>query len=137
TPYEGFGAVTVAKIKSPVGFQGGEYYDEDQIEVPDWCFDQFPKITDPPLLNCQGSGDNFTSSLYSVSKESLLSNSADSQNSSEDEYSNFQSGNMSFYDHFPQNHDELMKNDASIDEKPFEISFQRIKVTLAFFVGGL
>jgi hypothetical protein len=28
-----------------------------------------------------------------------------------------------------------MKNDASIDEKPFEISFQRIKVTLAFFVG--
>ncbi|KAK2417262.1 hypothetical protein P8452_61871 [Trifolium repens] len=127
TPYEGFGAVTIAKIKSSVGFQGGEYYDEDQIEVPDWCFDQFPKITDPPLLNCQGSGDNFTSSLYSVSKESLLSNSADSHNSSEEEYSNFQSGNMSFYNHFPQNHDELMKNDASIDEKPFEISFQRSK----------
>jgi SHAQKYF class myb-like DNA-binding protein len=127
TPYDGFGAVTIAKIKSSVGFQSGEYYDEDQIEVPDWCFDQFPKLTDPPLLNCQGSGDNFTSSLYSVSKESLLSNSADSHNSSEEEYSNFQSGNMSFYNHFPQKHDELMKNDVSIDEKPFEISFQRNK----------
>lgn len=132
TSHDGFGAVSVAKIKSNVSFQGEEYYDEDEIEVPGWCFDQFPKITDPPMLNCQAyGGDNFTTSqftnsLYSVD-ESLLSNSADSHNSSEEEYSNFQSGNMSFYDHFPKKHDELFRNDASIDEKPLEISFQRTK----------
>ncbi|KAI5426899.1 protein PHOSPHATE STARVATION RESPONSE 3 isoform X2 [Lathyrus oleraceus] len=125
-------------IKSPCNnnivssnFQGEEeYYDEDEIEVPDWCFDNFPKITDPPLLNCQASGDNFTASqftnsLYSVD-ESLVSNTEDSHNSSEEEYSNFQSGNMSFYNHFPQKHDEFLKNDAFLDEKkPLEISFQR------------
>jgi len=137
TPHEGFGAVSVAKIKSNVNFQGEEYNDEDEIEVPAWCFDQFPKITDPPMLNCQAyRGDNFTNSLYSVD-ESLLSNSADSHNSSEEEYSNFQSGNMSFYDHFPKKHDELFRNDASIDEKPLEISFQRTKVILSFFVCSL
>nr|QSD99575.1 MYB family transcription factor [Melilotus albus] len=132
--------VNFEPIKSPcnnnivtsTNLQAGEYYDEDEIDLPDWCFDQFPKITDPPMLNCQASGgDNFTasqftSSLYSVD-ESLLSNSADSHNSSEEEYSNFQSGNMSFYDHFPKKHDELMRNDASIDEKSLEISFQRTK----------
>ncbi|CAK8543333.1 unnamed protein product [Lathyrus sativus] len=129
--------VTFEPIKSPcnnniVGssFQGEEYYEEDEIEVPDWCFDNFPKITDPPLLNCQASGDNFTASqftnsLYSVD-ESLVSNTEDSHNSEEEEYSNFQSGNMSFYNHFPQKHDDLMKNDAFLDEKkPLQISFQR------------
>ncbi|XP_058748549.1 protein PHOSPHATE STARVATION RESPONSE 3-like isoform X1 [Vicia villosa] len=129
--------VSFEPIKSPcnnniVGssFQGEEYYDEDEIEVPDWCFDNFPKITDPPLVNCQASGDNFTASqltnsLYSID-ESLVSNTEDSHNSSEEEYSNFQSGNMSFYDHFSHKHDELMKKDDFLDEKkPFEISFQR------------
>lgn len=137
-------------IKSPCNnnivssnFQGEEeYYDEDEIEVPDWCFDNFPKITDPPLLNCQASGDNFTASqftnsLYSVD-ESLVSNTEDSHNSSEEEYSNFQSGNMSFYNHFPQKHDEFLKNGAFLDEKkPLEISFQRTEVILTFFLCSL
>ncbi|XP_004493571.1 uncharacterized protein [Cicer arietinum] len=125
--------VTTTNLQTPhVSFQATEeYYDEDQIEVPDWSCFEFPKITDPPMLICQTSGDNFnsdqiTNSLYSVD-ESLLSNSSDSH-CSEEEYSNFQSGNnITFYDHFPHKHDELLRSDASKDERPLEISFQRSK----------
>ncbi|KAE9598282.1 putative transcription factor MYB-HB-like family [Lupinus albus] len=129
-----------------VNFQPQQY---DQINVPDWCF-EFPKTTTsetytPMMFSQQACGDNFTnntkqdpplsqltSSLHSVA-ESFLSSSVDSHSSQKDsdfdsyaeKYSNFQPQNISFYEHLPQENDELLKDDGATDEKTIEISFKR------------
>lgn len=126
----GFSPSTEA-AKNLVSFQAQHDHDEqqhqiEQVRAAAWCF-EFPKKT--------------TDSLYSVA-ESFLSSTAESHSSSEEyycqyypsyseNYSDFQPGNMSFYDHLiPQEDDKLLRrSDAAIDErKPLEISFQRNQV---------
>ncbi|BAT85330.1 hypothetical protein VIGAN_04286500 [Vigna angularis var. angularis] len=127
--------------KGLVSFQAQQHaHHQHQIEVPAWCFDS-------NMLNiCQASGDNFTtkqdppssqftSSLCPVA-ESFLSSStgADCPSSSEkyckitsysEKHSSMQPDGMPYYDHFSQEEDKLLRDDAATDERPLEISFQR------------
>ncbi|TKY62548.1 PHR 1 protein [Spatholobus suberectus] len=135
--------------KSLASFQPQQHDHQHEIEVPSWCFD-FPKTTtNSHMLNIrQASGDNFTtittkqdrptsqftSSLCPVTESFLSSNGADCPSSSKkyckfpsysEKYSNIQPDNMPYYDHFSQEDDKLLRDDAATDERPFEISFQR------------
>ncbi|KAK7285502.1 hypothetical protein RJT34_20275 [Clitoria ternatea] len=130
---------------SHVGYQAQEH-EQHHVEVPTWCF-EFPNTTTTTIHSstqiCRASGDNFTrigtkqdlpssqftSSLYPVA-ESFLSSSAESQSSSE-KYSNFPSYSEKYsnfqpdsYDHFSQEDDRLLRDDAATNERPLEISFQ-------------
>ncbi|CAL0302486.1 unnamed protein product [Lupinus luteus] len=134
--------------KSLVNFQP-QQYNQYEIDVPNWCL-EFPKTTNtyPSMMfSQQACGDNFTnstkkdtpssqftrSSLHSVA-ESFLSSSVDSECSSEknsnfasyaEKYSNFQPDNIAFYEHFSEERDKLLRDDAAKDERVLEISFQR------------
>lgn len=136
-PYNNINNVTTT-VQTPLAFGANETQECD--EVPAWCLEYFPKITDPPMLICQASGDNFTNTIkqdgttshnYSVA-ESFLSRSSNSHSSKEEEeeeYSNFQ---PSFYDH-----DKLLGSyTAAADESPLECSLQRNQVGnfFTFFV---
>ncbi|CAL0311056.1 unnamed protein product [Lupinus luteus] len=135
----------LSSTKNLVNFQAQQY---DQINVPGWCF-EFPNTTSetytPMMFSQQACGDNFTnttkqdpplsqitSSLHSVA-ESFLSSSVDSHSSQKDgdfgsyaeKYSDFQPENISFYEHFPQENDKLLRNDGVTDKKSIEISFQQ------------
>ncbi|KAK7259506.1 hypothetical protein RIF29_25114 [Crotalaria pallida] len=127
--------------KSLVNFQALPQYELHQIDVPGWSF-EYPKTTTETYSSSlmfstqKASGDNFTnnttkhdppssqftSSLHSVA-ESFLSSSADSHSSSE-KYNNFQPDSITFYKHFQEEGDKLLRDDAATDEKAIEISFQ-------------
>ncbi|CAJ1909184.1 unnamed protein product [Sphenostylis stenocarpa] len=135
--------------KALVSFQAQQH----QIEVPTWCF-EFPKTTttDSHMLNIrQASGDNFTtittkqdppssqftSSLCPVAESFLSSSNVADCPSSEkyckitsysEKYSSMQPDSMPYYDHFSQEEDKLLRDDAATDERLPEISFQKNQV---------
>ncbi|KAK7396287.1 hypothetical protein VNO78_17189 [Psophocarpus tetragonolobus] len=132
--------------KSHVSFEPQQHDNQHQIEIPTtWCF-EFPKTTtDSHNIPRLASGDNFTtkqdrpSSQFTTSfcpvAESFLSssNGEDCRSSSEkfckfpsysEKYSDIQPASMPYYDHFSQEDDKLLRDDAATEERPLEISFQ-------------
>ncbi|RDX85195.1 Myb family transcription factor PHL5, partial [Mucuna pruriens] len=143
--------IVTTPLQTPPGFCASATKNlvsfQPQQHDPSWCF-EFPKttITNSHVLNVrQASGDNFTTkqdrpssqftgSLCPVAESILSSNCSDCPSSSEKycqfpsyskKYSNVQPHGMPYYDHFSQEDDKLLRDDAATNERPLEISFQR------------
>lgn len=125
--------------KSLLSFQPQQHdhhQNQNQIEVPAWCF-EFPKSTaDSSNFTTEQNrpSSQFTSSLCPPVAESFLSsNGADCRSSSE-KYCKFPSYSGKYSDIQPDStmpysqDDKLLRDDAGTDERPLEISFERNQV---------